>query len=71
MINDFFPMREGDDKIGLLDLINYISTITNTKDLTIIEIGSYIGESTMVFGDNFKNVISIDPFIEYDDVIKY
>jgi predicted O-methyltransferase YrrM len=35
--------------------------------MRIIEIGSYVGESTMIFADRFKEVISVDPYInDYD-----
>lgn len=51
--------------IGLIDMINSIS---NTKEMTMIEIGSYIGESTILFAKNFKKVISIDPHFNYDEI---
>jgi predicted O-methyltransferase YrrM len=35
--------------------------------MRIIEIGSYVGESTMIFADRFKEVVSVDPYInDYD-----
>lgn len=34
----------------------------------MIEIGSYVGESTTIFANHFKKVISIDPFINDYDV---
>lgn len=52
---------------GLLDLINHIKSHHDTEQLSMIEIGSYAGESTVLFSKYFKNVISIDPFInDYD-----
>jgi predicted O-methyltransferase YrrM len=37
--------------------------------MTMIEIGSYMGDSTIVFAKHFKKVITIDPFINnYDDL---
>lgn len=52
---------------GLLDLINHIKSYQDTKQLSMIEIGSYAGESTILFSKYFKSVISIDPFInDYD-----
>ena len=39
-----------------------------SQDETIVEIGSYVGDSTMIFAKRFFNVISIDPFVNgYDD----
>lgn len=46
---------------GLLELINYINLHRPTKNMTMIEIGCYAGESTVIFSDHFKNVITIDP----------
>jgi predicted O-methyltransferase YrrM len=50
---------------GLLDMINHIG---NTKEMTMIEIGAYIGESTCIFAENFKSVISIDPHLNYQEI---
>jgi hypothetical protein len=68
MKNVFFPMRkELNDKNGLISLIEHIKKHKDTKEMTMIEIGSYVGESTMMFCENFKEVISIDPHVgEYD-----
>jgi predicted O-methyltransferase YrrM len=64
---EFFKMRPDLYIIGLTDLISHINNIQNTKNLTLVEIGSYIGESTTIFAENFKKVISIDPYIDdYD-----
>jgi len=52
---------------GLIDMINWINTIRPTSEMSIIEIGSYVGESTMIFADRFKEVVSVDPYInDYD-----
>jgi predicted O-methyltransferase YrrM len=52
---------------GLEDLIEYVNTFSNTQNMVMVEIGSYVGESTEIFANNFKTVISIDPFInDYD-----
>jgi predicted O-methyltransferase YrrM len=50
---------------GLLDMIH---SIGNTKEMTMIEIGSYIGESTIMFAENFKKVLAIDPHQTYDEI---
>lgn len=65
MKNKLFVMR--DNYIGLQQMIDYINTISNTKDMDMIEIGSYAGESTEFFSNNFKSVLSIDPYLnDYD-----
>ena len=65
----FFPMRKGNDqKEGLKSLIQHIQQHSDTKKLRMIEIGSYIGESTMLFCDNFMEVISIDPHMDNYDL---
>lgn len=52
---------------GLNDLIEYVNSFQNTKEVNIIEIGSYLGESTVMFAKHFKSVVSIDPFIDNYD----
>lgn len=45
-------MREGNSK-GLEDLVSYINNYQDTSKLTMIEIGSYLGESTIIFAKTF------------------
>lgn len=60
-------MRNEESLDCLGELISYINSFQNSKELTMIEIGSYIGESTTLFAKHFGKVISIDPFInDYD-----
>lgn len=54
---------------GLNDMINYINTIEPTKDMVIVEIGSWVGTSAVEFARRFKKVICIDPFIEIKNTI--
>ena len=64
---EFYIMRAPFYAEGLIDMINWIDNIRPTKEMRIIEIGSYIGESTMIFADRFKEVVSVDPYMnEYD-----
>lgn len=52
---------------GLVSLIEHINTIHPTKELKMVEIGAYAGESTTLFAQHFKEVITIDPFVnDYD-----
>jgi predicted O-methyltransferase YrrM len=65
--DEFYIMRAPFYAEGLIDMINWIDSIRPTKEMRIIEIGSYIGESTMIFADRFKEVVSVDPYInDYD-----
>jgi predicted O-methyltransferase YrrM len=58
-------MRDTTGTNGLLDLIKELG---DNSDKTMIEIGSFVGESTVLFAQSFKEVIAIDPFLEgYDD----
>lgn len=52
---------------GLIELANYIKA--NQSDIvTIIEIGSYVGDSTKIWAEYFEEVIAIDPWENgYDD----
>jgi predicted O-methyltransferase YrrM len=62
-----YKMRNTQYENGLRELISYIKKFKNTKEMRMVEIGSYAGESTMIFAEDFKEVISIDPFInDYD-----
>jgi hypothetical protein len=65
--NELYRMRNSDYTNGLISLIEYINTYSDTKEMNMIEIGSYSGESTKIFSKHFKNVLSIDPFLnDYD-----
>ena len=58
-------MRDQVSTEGLLDLIKELGDNSNK---TMIEIGSFVGESTVLFARSFKEVIAIDPFLpNYDD----
>lgn len=63
----FYIMRNENSTQGLVDLINHINKFSNTKEMNMIEIGSYVGESTIIFAKHFKNVVSIDPFVNNYD----
>jgi predicted O-methyltransferase YrrM len=57
-------MRDATGTNGLLDLIKELGDNSNK---IMIEIGSFVGESTVLFAQSFKEVIAIDPFLEgYD-----
>ena len=57
-------MRDTTGTEGLLDLIKELGDNSNK---TMIEIGSFVGESTVLFAQSFKKVIAIDPFLaDYD-----
>lgn len=62
-------MRWGVSEQSLLDMIEYINKRSLTKNLRLVEIGTYTGESTAIFCQHFKRVLTIDPFLEnYDPV---
>jgi cephalosporin hydroxylase len=61
-------MRTSQQREGLQDMIDYINNITPTSKMRMIEIGSYVGDSTIIFANNFKQVISVDPYINDYDV---
>lgn len=57
-------------KLGLIDLINYINLNSeiSTKEQIMLEVGCYVGDSTKIFRGSFKEVTSVDPFVNgYDD----
>lgn len=54
-------------KTGLRDLCEYINDRHNTKNLTLLEIGSYAGDSAAIFAGYFGKVLCVDPWINgYD-----
>ena len=72
MDEEFLIMRDEFQTEGLIDMINYMGNIQN---LNMIEIGSYTGESTLIFCGKFNTVTSIDPYLndydETDDACEY
>lgn len=70
IVPSIIPMRGQPHLIdGLNKLIEEINKNGHdTSDMTMIEIGSYAGESTMAFAKHFKKVIAIDSWQDgYDD----
>lgn len=64
---ELYVMRNQQYLEGLISLIEHINSINPTKELSMVEIGAYAGESTTLFAKHFKHVITIDPFInDYD-----
>lgn len=49
-------------KKGLHDLCKYIGTFHDTKNLSILEIGSFAGESTSILAQYFGKVYAVEPF---------
>jgi predicted O-methyltransferase YrrM len=55
------------DQTGTEGLLEMIKELGDVSDKTMIEIGSFIGESTIIFAKHFKHVTAIDPFLpNYD-----
>lgn len=63
---NFYPMRDGYLIQGLNHLIDYVCD-KDCRNLRLLEIGSYTGESTIVFAERFGEVIAIDPFLNNYD----
>lgn len=56
------PMRTEHSKQGLKKMVMYIDSITPVKKMSMIEIGSYAGDSTEIFCQHFKYVTCIEPW---------
>ncbi len=55
-------------KSGLRKFIKDCKKIAKVDLKTIVEIGSYVGDSTEIFAENFETVFAIDPWENsYDD----
>jgi hypothetical protein len=67
-MNNVIDMRSGDYLHGFQSFIEYLKLTRDVSQMTIVEIGSYVGQSTTMFADVVKHVISIDPFMnDYDE----
>lgn len=58
-------------KTGLIDLCDYINTFQDTQNMSMIEIGSFAGNSTEIFIKYFNNVTCIDPWENLGMLQKY
>ncbi|MFW6225349.1 MAG: class I SAM-dependent methyltransferase [bacterium] len=67
MKNKIDIRKASNAKSGLHDLCQYIKNIKDTKDLVIVEIGAFAGQSAEIFSCHFKKVISIDPWESHYD----
>lgn len=68
--DSLYPMRQADFlQKGLVDMIDFLSKkIGPLNEKSMIEIGSYAGESSVIFAKKFGLVICVDPFIDdYDE----
>ena len=55
------------DKVSTESLLELMKELGDNSNKIMIEIGSFVGESTVLFAQSFKKVIAIDPFLEgYD-----
>lgn len=56
------PHRTDKSIQGLNSMINYVNNIMPTKTMILIEIGAWVGISTIEFAKHFESVIAIDPW---------
>ena len=55
-------------KKGKRGIVELARAIPDAANKTMVEIGSYAGESTLVFANHFKFVHTVDPWLnDYDD----
>jgi predicted O-methyltransferase YrrM len=61
-----FEMRDGNQKIGLEQICNFIKEKIG-DDLLIVEIGSYCGSGSTIIANTFKNskLFCVDPWEKY------
>jgi hypothetical protein len=62
------PERTKSSVHGLKQMIDYINKFHNTKELTILEIGSWTGKSMELFAEHFKTVICLDPWEATEEI---
>ena len=68
-MNPIYNMRSNYSNKGLIDLVDFISN-KKSKDLIMIEIGSYQGQSMETFANTgkIKTIICIDPWQQGYDI---
>lgn len=66
-MKNIIDMRADNFLEGFQDFIRHLKATENLSEFIIVEIGSYIGQSTMMFADEAKLVISVDPFMNNYD----
>lgn len=62
-MENILNMREDNYLFGFQRFLHYLKTTRNVNNFTIVEIGAYTGQSTTMFADIVKQVITIDPFL--------
>ena len=60
-------MRHGNDRYGLIDMINRISSFYSINEM--VEIGSFSGESSIIFAGKVKKIYCVDPWISNYDCL--
>jgi len=63
------PKRTQGSLNGLLKMILYLGQKIDIKNTRIIEIGSWVGSSAILFAKHFKDVICVDPFLPVKNTI--
>ena len=53
---------------GLRELMSYLNYYFDTSKGTMVELGSYAGQSACIFSEYFEKVIAIDPWEDYDEL---
>jgi hypothetical protein len=61
-MSKFTHARLGLNAQGLYDFCEYIKSKYDISQMTLLEIGSYLGESAEIFAQYFKSVHCIDPW---------
>ena len=67
----FHRIRSEYETRGLYELVSYLNYYFDTSTATMVELGSYSGQSTSIFSNYFKKVIAIDPWKNYEALPKY
>ena len=63
------PQRTAESLSGLESMIKYLGSKYNLLQLNLIEVGSWVGISSMLFANYFKKVICVDPFEPVENTI--
>lgn len=67
----FHSMRDEFETRGLYEMISYVNYSFDTSKAVVVEVGSYAGQSTCIFGQYFNTVHAVDPWEDEDEYRHY
>jgi len=67
MYDIFHSQRKEYNTRGLYEMVEYLNYYFDTSKATMVELGSYAGQSTCIFSQYFEKVIAVDPWENHEE----